>query len=92
MKTTIRHTLALCLAATVALASPLALAYPLDGFPSTGIKRLEAYRMAAQGARRPSFLTEGEMLPSDAIRLNLRKHPEFAIPAADPELSAYLPQ
>jgi len=71
----------------VALASPLAMAYPLDGYPSTGIKRLEAYRMAAQGARRPSFLTEGEMLPSDAIQLGLRKYPGFAIPAPDPELS-----
>ena len=75
---------------TIALVSPLALAYPLDGFPSTGIKRLEAYRMAAQGARRPSFLTEGEMLTSDAIKLNLREHPGFAIPAADSELSARL--
>ncbi len=90
MKTMIRHTLALCLAMAIALASPLALAYPLDGYPSTGIKRLEAYRMAAQGARRPSFLTEGEMLPSDAIRLGLREHPGFAIPAPDSELSARL--
>ena len=83
MRTMIRHTLALGLAMAIALVSPLALAYPLDGYPSTGIKRLEAYRMAAQGARRPSFLTEGEMLTSDAIQLNLRKHPGFAIPAAD---------
>ena len=90
MRTMIRHTLALCLAAALALVSPLALAYPLDGYPSTGIKRLEAYRMAAQGARRPSFLTEGEMLTSDAIRLNLKKYPSFAIPPADAELSARL--
>jgi hypothetical protein len=90
MRTMIRHTLALCLAMAIALVSPLALAYPLDGYPSTGIKRLEAYRMAAQGARRPSFLTEGEMLTSDAIRLNLREHPGFAIPAPDSELSARL--
>jgi len=90
MRTMIRHSFALCLAMAVTLASPLALAYPLDGYPSTGIKRLEAYRMAAQGARRPSFLTEGEMLPSDAIRLGLREYPGFAIPAADSELSARL--
>ncbi len=90
MRTMIRHSVALCLAMAIVLASPLALAYPLDGYPSTGIKRLEAYRMAAQGARRPSFLTEGEMLPSDAIRLGLREYPGFAIPAADSELSARL--
>ena len=90
MRTAIQHTLAFCLAVAVTLASPLAMAYPLDGYPSTGIKRLEAYRMAAQGARRPSFLTEGEMLPSDAIRLRLLQYPRFAIPAPDPGLSAQL--
>ena len=37
MRTTIRHTLALCLAMAVALASPLALAYPLDGYPGFAI-------------------------------------------------------
>ena len=31
MRTMIRHTFALCLALAIALASPLALAYPLDG-------------------------------------------------------------
>ena len=90
MRTAIQHTLAFCLAVAVTLASPLAMAYPLDGYPSTGIKRLEAYRMAAQGARRPSFLTEGEMLPSDAIALQLRNYPGFEIPPPDPELSARL--
>ena len=52
--------------------------------------RLEAYRLAAQGTARPSFLTEGEMLPSMAIRLALKDHGRFSIPDPDPELSARL--
>jgi hypothetical protein len=78
------------LATLLALAPSPAAAYPLDGFPQTGMLRLEAYRLAAAGSGRPSFLTEGEMLPSDAIRLGLVDHPNFAIPAPDPELSARL--
>ena len=82
-----KRPLALCLAASLVLTAPAALAYPLDGFPWTSIKRLEAYRLAAQGSRVPSFLTEGEMLPGDAIQLNLSQHPGFAVPASDPGLS-----
>ena len=65
-------------------------AYPLDGFPLTGIKRLEAYRLAAQGGRRPSFLTEGEMLPAAAIRLGLLERPEMDLPSADEGFSQEL--
>ena len=63
-------------------------AYPLDGFPKTGMMRLVAYRLAAASSGRPDFLTEGEMLPSDAITLGLRDHPGFSIPSPDPALSA----
>jgi hypothetical protein len=82
-----QRTLALGLAASVVLSAPLASAYPLDGYPWTLIKRLEAYRLAAEGTTIPSFLTRGELLPSDAVRLNLVREPDFAIPAPDPELS-----
>lgn len=64
--------------------------YPLDGFPETGMIRLEAYRLAAQGSSRPDFLTEGEMLPTTAIRLSLLGQKNFSIPAPDPQLSARL--
>ncbi len=78
----------LAVATSLCLLAPPAFAYPLDGFPWTGIKRLEAYRLAAQGSRRPSFLTEGEMLPGDAVRLNLADRAGFSLPAEDAELSA----
>ena len=77
----------LYVAAALLVAAP-ASGYPLDGFPWTGIKRLEAYRLAAQGSRRPSFLTEGEMLPGKAIQLNLVDQAGFQLPTEDSELSA----
>jgi hypothetical protein len=77
-----------CLAAVAGLAAGFpAGAYPLDGYPDTGIKRLEAYRMAGQGARRPSFLTRGEMMPARTIGLRLRDAGGFSVPSPDPELS-----
>jgi len=83
------------LALPALLALPLALAepaagYPLDGYPLTGVIRLEAYRLAGQGSKRPDFLSEGEMLPSDAIELALAKRSGFSIPPPDPELSGQL--
>ena len=90
MNTAIRSLLVAVLAAFLVLPAPIVLSYPLDGFPSTGIIRLEAYRLASQGKRRPSFLTEGEMLPSAAISLGLLDNPGFKVPAPDPEISAKL--
>ncbi len=77
------------LAAAFGLAAPQASGYPLDGYPWTGVKRLEAYRLAAQGTRRPSFLTAGELLPGDAIRLNLVDR-SFSMPAEDADLSSQI--
>jgi hypothetical protein len=82
-----KQPLALCLVATLLASASAALAYPLDGYPWTRIKRLEAYRLAAQGSRVPSFLTEGEMQPGDFVQLNLANQPGFAVPAEDQALS-----
>ncbi len=81
---------ALALVVAVAWGSAPARSYPLDAYAETNMIRLEAYRLAAQGSARPSFLTEGEMLPSMAIQLSLNDHPSFSIPAPDPELSSRL--
>lgn len=70
----------------IGLASPAG-AYPLDGYADTGIIRLVAYRLAAQGVQRPSFLVNGALLPSDAVQLSLEDQPAFELPAADTELS-----
>jgi hypothetical protein len=86
----VQTTLALALALALAWGGAPAGSYPLDGYADTGIIRLEAYRLAAQGTARPDFLTEGEMLPSMAITLSLKDTPGFSIPDPDPELSARL--
>jgi len=82
----------LALTLVVGLLTGLAHGYPLDGYPWTGIVRLEAYRLASTGSGRPSFLTEGEMQPRDWIRLGLADQSDFSIPAPDPELSRQIEQ
>ena len=71
-----------------ALASGPARAYPLDGFESTGIFRLEVQRMIqlgqAKGTRRPA----GELLPLERVDLRLAQRPDLELPAPDPELTA----
>ena len=65
-------------------------AYPLDGYESTGIFRIEAQRLVqlgkAKGKKRPS----GELLPLEKVDLRLLDQPDFELPAPDPELTATL--
>jgi hypothetical protein len=65
-------------------------AYPLDGYESTGIGRLEHQRLVQigeiPGKKRPS----GELLPLAMVDLRLADRPDLKIPAPDPALSARL--
>jgi len=46
--------------------------YPLDGWETTGIRRLRAYAMMQDGRMRPDVrLPPGAMLPTSAVRLTL---------------------
>ena len=69
--------------------SPVANAYPLDGYDDTGIVRLEAYRIAQQSSD-GAVLPFGAMLATRSIGLSLTDHPEFSIPPIDEEFSADL--
>lgn len=66
----------------------LANGYPLDGFESTGIGRLEAQRLIQvgemPGRKRPS----GELLPLSMVNLRLLQHRDMTLPASDPKLTA----
>lgn len=66
------------------------LAYPLDGYEYTGIRRLRAYRMIQDGEMRGSLrLPPGARLSRDAIRLRLADgHRDFDIDAQTPRDSA----
>jgi len=65
-----------------------AIAYPLDGYPSTGIGRLEYQRLIQigeiPGTKRPS----GELLPLSMVDIRLRDYPDMELPEIDPELTA----
>ena len=78
-----------CLAAALPLAGP-ARAYPLDGFPETGITRLEAYRLAQDGLLKSQNLHPGALLPMKKVGLQLLDRPDLALPAPDPAFSARL--
>lgn len=67
-----------------------ALAYPLDGTPDTGIKRLEGYGLVQADKVRGRLLFPGSLLPTHAIQLKLLGQPGFRIPSPDPQLTAQL--
>jgi hypothetical protein len=65
-------------------------AYPLDGYPATGILRIEAYRLAQQGKVRGPQQPKGALLGLDQTDIRLARRPPLELPAADPRLNAAL--
>lgn len=65
------------------LCSTLAWSYPLDGYPYTGILRLEGFRLAQQGKVRGIKIPVGARLNSDQVDLRLQHRRDFAVPPAD---------
>ena len=65
-------------------------AYPLDGYASTGIGRLEEARRVQEGLLPGVKQPKGALLPTEAVDLRLLEHPDFQIPAPDPEFSMAL--
>jgi len=64
-------------------------AYPLDGYESTGIPRLEGYRLAqkdkkSQRLRQPP----GALLNTRQVDLRLLDHPDLEIPPPDPAFTS----
>ena len=80
-----RHPGAVALAA-VALSSGLALAYPLDGYQETGIRRLEGMRLANEGVVKDVRQPPGAMLGLKDVDLRLRGQ-TFDLPVPDPEFT-----
>ena len=75
--------------AVIAGLPPGAEAYPLDGYPNTGITRVEGFRLAQRNSG-GKVLPPGGDLTTDQIGLSLQHRPDFEIPPEDPELSARL--
>ncbi len=71
-------------------ASPDTLAYPLSGFEETGIRRLEAARLAHEGVVRDRKRLPGELLALEQVDIRLAGRPDLELPAPDPELGGQL--
>jgi hypothetical protein len=80
--------LAGCTGLWLLLQSGLADAYPLDGYESTGIGRLEAQRLVQEGKKPGKKRPAGELLPLSQVKLKLIDQPDFRLPAPDPELTS----
>ncbi len=61
--------------------------YPLDGYPYTGILRLEGFRLAQQGKVRGIKIPMGARLNSDQVDLRLRDRQDLTIPPIDPDFT-----
>ena len=68
--------------------SNLGFAYPLDGYPETGIRRVEAARLAVFGKMRGRQQPPGALLPTNLVDLRLLDHPDLKLPDPDPEFTA----
>jgi hypothetical protein len=66
----------------------LAMAYPLDGYEETGIRRVEGSRLAHEGLAEGGKQPKGALLSTAEVDLRLLSQPHLALPAIDPELTA----
>ncbi|MFQ5417853.1 MAG: peptidoglycan-binding protein [Myxococcota bacterium] len=64
------------------------LAYPLDGYETTGIGRLLHQRLIQEGVLSGRKRPSGELLPLSMVKLRMLRHRDFELPAPDPALTA----
>ena len=58
----------------------LSAAYPLDAYPTTGIRRLEAARLAVMGKMHGRQQPPGALLPTELVDLQLLDQPDLKLP------------
>lgn len=63
-------------------------AYPLDGYATTGIGRLEAAQRVETGKMRGSKQPPGALLDTRQVDLRLQDQPALALPDPDPQLQS----
>ena len=79
----------IALAATVAV-TPALRAYPLDGYAETGIRRLEASRLANEGKIEGPRQPPGALLPTSEVDLRLLDRSDLDLPEPDPGFTAQI--
>lgn len=70
------------------LAPSVTAAWPLDGYPDTGIRRVEGSRLANEDKVRDVTQPAGALLPTAAVDLRLLGHRTLELPAPDPDFTA----
>ena len=67
-----------------------AIAYPLDGYEETGIRRVEGARLANEGKAVGGVQPPGAQLTTEQVDLRLLDHQDMTIPEPDPEFTAQI--
>ena len=62
--------------------------YPLDAYEESGIRRIEAARLAVLGQMKGRKQPPGALLPLEYVDLRLLMHPNLDLPTADPVFTA----
>ncbi|MFV1973846.1 MAG: serine hydrolase, partial [Thiohalobacterales bacterium] len=68
----------------IALLPAVSQAYPLDGYPETGIRRVEGARLANEGIVPGRKQPAGALLSTAEVDLRLLDYPDLDLPAPDP--------
>ena len=74
----------------LSLLPSLAAAYPLDGYPETGIRRVEGARLANAGEIPGRKQPAGALLSTPEVELRLLNYRDMDLPEPDPVLSKQL--
>jgi hypothetical protein len=73
------------------MAGPTAvMAFPLDGYEETGIRRVEGSRLANEGLALGGIQPPGARLTTEQVDLRLLDRPDLALPPADPGFTAQI--
>ncbi|MGD2056001.1 MAG: hypothetical protein PVJ15_04270 [Gammaproteobacteria bacterium] len=59
-------------------------AYPIDGYPETGIRRVEGVRLVEEGVIPGRRQPPGALLPTARVDLRLLDYPDLELPTPDP--------
>jgi hypothetical protein len=70
------------------LVPALGFGWPLDGYPETGIRRVEGSRLADAGEVRDVKQPPGARLPTSAVDLRMLGHRNLELPTPDPQFTA----
>lgn len=75
---------AVSLSLAVSVLPAAVLAYPIDGYADTGIRRVEGVRLVEEGEIPGKKQPPGALLPTTEVDLRLLDHPDMELPAPDP--------